>query len=309
MPGTRCGVLQMLRIVPLLLWMMLAGTAGAQVGLIVARPGETAPSFEVAAIRPSHSERGFMSINNSRDLLRVENATLRDLIMDAWEIHSKAQIGSESNQILDEHFNIEARVSSEDVARLTKMPAQERSRQQALMLQSLLADRFALKVHIETKTQPVLVLMVGKGGAKLHAAAPDPPDDAASQEQSKPAAGQHPSGVWTQMSQTGAELNAYDSTIEGLVTTIAFQEEAGGRMVIDKTGLTGKYDYSLKWVPEWLSASMPRMDAGSAQTADARPTGPSLFTAVETQLGLKVVREKAPVEVLVIDHVEMPSAN
>ena len=80
-------------------------------------------------------------------------------------------------------------------------------------------------------------------------------------------------------------------------------------MVIDKTGLTGKYDYSLKWVPEWLSASMPRMDAGSAQTADARPTGPSLFTAVETQLGLKVVREKAPVEVLVIDHVEMPSAN
>lgn len=57
MSGTRCGVLQMLRTVPLLLWMMLAGTAGAQVGLIVARPGETPPSFEVAAIRPSHSER------------------------------------------------------------------------------------------------------------------------------------------------------------------------------------------------------------------------------------------------------------
>jgi len=300
----------MLRIVPLLLWMMLAGTAGAQVGLIVARPGETAPSFEVAAIRPSHSERGFMSINNSRDLLRVENATVRDLIMDAWEIHSKAQIGSESNPILDEHFTIEARVSSEDVARLTKMPAEERSRQQALMLQSLLADRFALKVHIETKTQPVLVLMVGKGGPKLHeAAAADLPDDAARQEHSKAAAGHHPSGIWTQTSPTGAELNAYGSTIEGLVTTIAFQEEAGGRMVIDKTGLTGKYDYSLKWVPEWLSASMPRMDAGSAQTTDARPTGPSLFTALETQLGLKLVREKAPVEVLVIDHVETPSAN
>lgn len=77
-------------------------------------------------------------------------------------------------------------------------------------------------------------------------------------------------------------------------------------MVIDKTGLTGKYDFSLQWTPEWMSA---RSAAGDSGAADSEPAGPSLLTALQDQLGLKLVQDKAPVQVLVIDHVEPPSAN
>lgn len=107
-------------------------------------------------------------------------------------------------------------------------------------------------------------------------------------------------------STKSADLEAYHATLATLASIIASQPEANGRLVVDKTGLTGDYDYSMKWTPERMSAHPQQADGVLPDTESA---GPSLFTALQDQLGLKLVREKAPVEVLVIEHVEPPSAN
>ena len=305
--GTRCrGLLRILRFAAVLLWLLVPRGAGAQSQLIVARPGETLPSFEVASIREDTSGSGNMSINSGKDVYRAENDTLKNLIMNAWEIRSDAQIRGGPEDLLDKHFDVNARISQDDVARMAKLSHEERRRYQSLMLQAMLVDRFGLVTHIETQEKPVFALIVAKGGPKLHAAAADPAVEGAKAQGSKDGAGHHQQGMWTTFNQKRAELRAYASTLEGLAATIAFQPEAEGRVVIDKTGLTGKYDYSLQWTPEWMLAQPAAADASSG---DSEPGGPSLLTALQDQLGLKLVAEKAPVQVLVIDHVEPPSAN
>jgi uncharacterized protein (TIGR03435 family) len=87
-----------------------------------------------------------------------------------------------------------------------------------------------------------------------------------------------------------------------LVGTLSRQPEMDGRIVVDKTGLTGRYDYSLHWAPQRLTAS------NGTAAADV-PDGPSLFTALREQLGLKLESQKADVEIVVVDHVEAPSPN
>lgn len=304
--GTRCrGLLRMLRFAAVLVWLLVAEAAGAQSELIVARPGETLPSFEVASIREDTSGNGSMSINSGNDADRAENDTLKNLIMNAWDIRSDAQIRGGPEDLLNKHFDVNARISQDDVTRMAKLSHAERRRYQMLMLQSMLVDRFGLVTHIETQEKPVFALIVAKGGPKLHAAAAEPAGDGA-KPQGKDGAGHHQQGMWTTFNQKRAELTAYGSTLDGLAATIAFQPEADGRVVIDKTGLTGKYDYSLQWAPEWMLA---RPASGDPASGDSEPAGPSLLTALQDQLGLKLVPEKAPVQVLVIDHVDPPSAN
>ena len=182
------------------------------------------------------------------------------------------------------------------------------------MLQSLLADRFHLKVHIETRELPVYALVVARGGSKLKASTPEPatpPDqDAPPSPPGGPDDAPHspPKGsMFVRMSSTGVQANATDSTVESLATMLTNQPDIGGRQVIDKTGLTGKYDWTLKWTPT-VGMAMRGMDNGAKETS-GEPDAPGLFTALEEQLGLKLEPQKAPVEVVVIDHVEPPTAN
>ena len=94
-------------------------------------------------------------------------------------------------------------------------------------------------------------------------------------------------------------LEGNDADAATLVTALSMQPEIGGRLVIDKTGLTGKYDFTLKWTPDMgLGADPPSADAG-----------PTLFTALQEELGLRLQPTKAPVDVIVIDHVELPTEN
>jgi len=131
-------------------------------------------------------------------------------------------------------------------------------------MQTLLADRFQLKVHCETKEMPVYALVVaGKGGSKLKQSA---------------------AGRTTQ-------IVTAKGCIEQLVTQLS---GTLGQPVLDKTGLTGEYDYELEWAPE---------------NAAAEVDTPGIFTALQEQLGLKLESQKAPVEVLAIDHAEKPSEN
>ena len=271
--------------------------ATGQAQLVVAKPGETLPSFEVAAIREDTSGPTHMSINNDKDIYRAENVTLKDLIMNAWDIRSDAQMRGGPGDLLGKHFDVNARISQDDVARRTKLTPEERSRDTALMLQSMLIDRFGLATHIETKSGPVFALVIAKDGPKFHASASDSSQDGKATHRGE--------GTWMRVSPKSAELDAHHAGLQALATMIASQSEAEGRMIIDKTGLTGNYDYSMKWTPEWMSARAQQADA----SPDSDSAGPSLLTALRDQLGLKLVPEKAPIQVLVIDHVEPPTAN
>ncbi|HEV2280251.1 MAG TPA: TIGR03435 family protein, partial [Acidobacteriaceae bacterium] len=91
-----------------------------------------------------------------------------------------------------------------------------------------------------------------------------------------------------------------------LVGFLGRQPEVGDRPLLDKTNMPGTYDFTLHWAPDRLNAGLHPVDSNNA---DSVPGGPSLFTALEDQLGLKLVPEKAPIQVLVIDHVEPPSPN
>jgi uncharacterized protein (TIGR03435 family) len=149
------------------------------------------------------------------------------------------------------------------------------------MQQSLLADRFKLKTHYETKEMPMYELVPAKSGPKLSKA---------------------PSSVTTaaQFSIGNSMIRSKAMTMDVLTQILESRPEIGGRLIVNKTGLSGLYDLSLKWAPTTANV-------GGASTPDA--DGPSLFTAIEEQLGLKLVPTKGPGQVLVIDHIERPSEN
>ena len=165
------------------------------------------------------------------------------------------------------------------------MTAAERKKEVDLMMQSLLTERFKLKAHFETREMPVYELVPAKGGPKLK----KNPDANAS----RVAVGS------STIKGNAAPMHLFIDMLESL-------PDIGGRVVIDKTGLTANYDFFLRWTP---------MDATTA-TGGGGGTGPptggegaSLFTAIEEQLGLKLVWTKGPGQVLVVDHIERPSEN
>ena len=172
-----------------------------------------------------------------------------------------------------DQYEIQAKIGDSEYAAMQKMaPAQQRE-QVALMEQSLLADRFNLKVHFETREMPVYALVVAKRGPRLTAAKSD-----------------ESSRISTVGNGHGGEMTAVAMTLEQFALSPLLTGPAGGP-VVDQTGLKGAYDFTLKW--------------DSEIGADA----PSFFTAIQEQLGLQLVASKAPVEVIVIDHIEQPSAN
>lgn len=272
----------------------------AQAQLVQVKPGETRPSFEVAAIRPNTSGSGRAHIWHNDNSYRVENVSLRELIRDAWGAASNAQLSGGPDPLLSQRFDINAKISDADTARLGKMPRADSNRQVDLMMQDLLADRFNLKTHIETKDLPVFALTIGKSGAKFHASVPV--------ASSVPGQAAEPHTSFTmRVDNKGADLELTNQTLDTLTGVLARQSELDGRQVLDKTGLSGTFDFSLKWTPEYMYATVHAAD--NVAVADTGAGGPSLFTALEDQLGLKLESEKAPVDVLVIDHIESPSAN
>ena len=156
------------------------------------------------------------------------------------------------------------------------------------MTRSLLDDRFQLKIHHETREMPALVLRVSKSGSKLQP--PHPEHDLQ--------AGIPPSRI----NFLGhGNMEGHSALMSNLAKSLASEPEIAGRPVVDKTALTGGYDFTLHWTSD---------DFGSASRS-SRPNAqwPSLFTALEEQLGLKLTQERQPIEIMVVDSVEMPSEN
>jgi uncharacterized protein (TIGR03435 family) len=229
----------------------------------------------------------------------MTNLTLRRLILNAYGVQDH-QLSGDPPWAASEHYDIQATAAGNTSVQQMEGP----------MLQVLLEERFKLMLHRETRQLPVYELAPGKDGAKLQPSkegscttysvdsAPPP----------APAPGQ-PNGNFCGLHLT---VNGLNRTLDGKgVTMAAFATNLSrtytselGRNVIDRTGLTGTFDVHLKWTIDPLT-----VPAAGGAAAPPDPAGPSLFAALQDQLGLRLESAKGPVEVLVVDHVEKPSAN
>jgi uncharacterized protein (TIGR03435 family) len=183
-------------------------------------------------------------------------------------------------------FDIEAKVAPEDAPKLKGLSRDRRYQ----MLVPFLEERFGLKFHHETRELPVYTLVVAKGGIKMQESKPSDPST---------------QGRKMLMARKG-NIESGDMGIKDLAHVLSQQL---GRTVVDDTGLTGKYDYKLVWTPDDAPPPMAASGASGQQSTLPDASGPSLFTALQEQLGLKLETKKAMSDVIVIDHIEQPSAN
>jgi uncharacterized protein (TIGR03435 family) len=263
-------------------------------GLIVfaactVRGQSAAPSrFEVASIKPSDpaATRGARISMTPGGRFSTTNASLKSLIQAAYDVRSFLISGGPA-WLDTQGYDIEAKgealtVSADALGKMTeeqRRPFEELFRER---LRTLLMDRFQLKVHWETKDLPVYGLIVAKNGPRLQAAKADGTPRESINVRAD--AGQ------TQITARGATLSPLTKTLADLV----------GRTVLDKTGLTGSFDFTVNF-----TSDLGQQPPGGGDPAD----GPSLFTAVQEQLGLKLDAQRGPVEVLVIDSAERASQN
>ena len=232
----------------------------------------------------------------------MTNVPLKEIIALVHNVQS-FRVSGEPKWADSERYDIEAKANSVDGARITKLTPDQRRDEINQMMQALLADRFRLSLHRETKELPVYELVVAKGGPKLQKSS-FKPDLKPGWQPLPPKPGGPPPKGGLFMHGPG-ELTSTGSELSMLVNILS---HAVNRIVIDKTGLQGRYDYTLKWTPDQPFGPGPGpMDANAPPPPD--PNGPSLFTALQEQLGLKLESQKGPVEILVIDHVEKPSEN
>jgi uncharacterized protein (TIGR03435 family) len=252
------------------------------------------PAFDVVSIKPDKSESGMIRFMGKPDGYSATNVSLKMLIASAYGIREDL-ISGEPGWAHSARYDIDAKVAGADVDDLKKLSNDQRRS----MLQPLLADRFKLKVHTETKQLPVYELVVAKGGSKLKEAAPADTDGNATKGPDGPGRG----GM---MRMSRGQVTGQAIPIASLVNVLSRQLQ---QTIIDKTGLTGKYDVELQWADEHSDPMFKGPDGSPRAEPPPDSTGPSIFTALQEQLGLKLQSTKGPVETLVVDHAEMPSEN
>lgn len=269
------------------------------------------PSFEVATIKPAREGRLPAGVAwPPPNVFRNFNFTARDLVQVAYGLPpgtAKERVLGGPGWIDGTRYDVDAKIPDATFAEMQKIPPKQRGNQMCLMVQALLKDRFKLATHIETQERPIYELVLAKGGPKMTPAKELPPDEAnATRQLPPPGTPPRPENmrqgllVVRKTGTTVMEMTARGQTLEDLTQQPFF---GLGSPILNKTGLTGKYDFILDWTPDRLAL------AGSALDLPNDADAPSLFTALQEQLGLRLVLTKGPVEVVVIDHIEMPSEN
>jgi len=235
------------------------------------------PEFDVATVRPSNPNmpgRQFMA--KGHQFLTI-NTTLNDLITFAYGLNVRQVMGAPA-WAASEKYDLDGKVAGE---------SQPNDAQWKIMIQKLLVDRFRLTFHREPRELSVYELTIAKNGPKLTPSQADPA--------SLPGMGFRGFG---NMPVSNATMADFAAMMQGMVLD---------RPMIDHTGLQGRYDFILMWTPDdsqFIGMRPPGM------TPSGNPNAPpSLFTAIQEQLGLKLESVKAPVDVMIIDHVEKPSEN
>jgi uncharacterized protein (TIGR03435 family) len=262
----------------------LALLAAASLALAALTHAQTAattpPTFDVVSIKPANPSAVGSGTRTQGNTFMATNVTLNRLIQyQAYGIPGPQIIGIPP-ALEKAAFDIQAKYDPA-VVNHPQPPVPGQYTVPQLMFQQLLADKFKLVVHTETRQLPAYALVLAKGGSKLQ-----PAKDPTSESSSSGTGNLKAKGIST------AELaNMMTRELSGEL----------GRLVIDRTNLTGKYDLTLKWTP---AMGPPPMLNGQPDTS-----APDIFTAIQEQLGLKLESTKAPVPVLVIDHAELPQEN
>jgi len=240
-------------------------------------PSDANPSFEVATIKPGKpgSPGKGLGLRDPRTFMTI-NYSVSDLISFAYKVHVR-QITGAPAWLEDEKYDIQATPDP---------PGMPSTRQIEIMVQKLLAERFKLAFHHDKKELSVFALTVGKTGSKL---------TASTSNLDVPGLSFRGLGV---MNAMNANMSDFTGTMQSLVLD---------RPVVDQTGLKGRFDFELKWTAD--DSQFPGLKGQLPPPRDDVETQPDLFTAIQQQLGLKLEAVKIPVDVLVIDHVEKPSAN
>jgi uncharacterized protein (TIGR03435 family) len=252
------------------------------------------PAFDVVSIKPNQDTGPRRMIWISPTGFTAQRASLRDIIGMAYGVKGDDQVIGGPSWMNSEYFDIEAKESESDIEGVRQLSMEERRKQLSLMLQSMLADRFELKKSIETRELPVYVLVVARGGMKMKEVqvGPFPPPG------TQPSPGAH----LPRMMIGDRRATASAFPMGEFTNFLSHFEELDNRVVVDETGLKGNYDFVLSGV-----SMGPRSMEGDHETPPEPTT--SIFTALQEQLGLKLESRRVPVEVLVIEHVERPSAN
>jgi uncharacterized protein (TIGR03435 family) len=246
------------------------------------------PAFEVASVKPStpQSVRMFDGMmdggtrTRNPGMISYSRATLHDLIFRAYNLEDGEQI-SGPTWLGTEPFDIYA-----------KIPPGTTADQFRAMMRRLLEERFKLTVHHLTKDFPVYELVIAKNGPKLKESAEPAPAEAKEGFPSLPAG--RP-GLAVNFTGNRARLAAHQEPLTELAHAL---RQSAGRQVLDKTGLTGKYDFTLEY---------SLRDLPGASDDDSVP---SLFSALPQQLGLRLEDKKAPFDLIVVDHAErVPTEN
>ncbi len=291
---------------------LLMGALSAQ----APQTADAAPAFEVAAIKPNNSGDGRVMMMNQPGRFIATNITLRLLIRNAYQVQD-FQISGGPGWLTSDHFDINAKLPDGLPPAPPGPPGSGPGRLQ-LMIRQLLADRFKLVMHNETKDSPIYALILARSDGKLGPEMKKSETDCAAAfgaargrggAMPPPGAGGPggpggPGGAG--MMNCGIRIGPGNIAFGGSPLS-QFANNLGnftGRVVVDKTGLTGNYDFNLTWTPDQQGNRPP-----GAPDLPVDPNGPSIFTAVQEQLGLKLDAQRGPVEVMVIDRAEKPVEN
>lgn len=264
------------------------------------------PSFEVISIKPNKgNSEGVMIRMAPGGRFEAHNITLKFLVEEAYHVKDN-QVSGAPGWFDSEHFDIEAKPEDSFAGNEQKLDQEARRTQMMLMLQGMLEERFKLAIHHESKDLPVYALLVAKNGPKLHESAPSAAADTAPPGPLKPD-GPQPRHSIRMMGRGDLTINS--TNLDTFAEVLSRQL---GRLVVNKTGLKGEYDFTLKWTPDdsergGFGGPPGGPDGHAAPPPDAG--GPSLFAALQEQLGLRIESQKGPVDTIVIDHVEKPSEN
>jgi bla regulator protein blaR1 len=283
--------------------------------------------FDVATFKPSQntdqlSQRdkdviALVGMRFNEDSLRTKNTQLRLLIQWAYGLLGRVDdmVSGGPKWLDSDRYDVTAKMDSSVADQLKKLRPDERELAQQQMVQALLADRLKLVFHRETKVFPVYALTIAKGGSKLHQAksgdtydkatfpyADKFADSDAKAGQMFRVGGRDPDGHMT-MTEYG-----FGISMPALARQLYFE---AGLIVQDKTGLTGKYDFTLKYamIPMSGTPSTGAPDGQAVPIPSDPSVVPSIFGAIQQQLGLKLELTKGPLSIVVIDHVERPSGN
>jgi uncharacterized protein (TIGR03435 family) len=259
-------------------WLRCSLCIGVTGLVVLAQSVPTVLRFEIASVRPADpGARGANVVLDPGESLRITNVPLRKIVTYAYDVRD-FQLAGGPGWMDAERYDISAKASTGDGQAAESSVETDDMRKARVSrvrerLRSLLADRFDLAVHVEEKEQTILALRVAKAGSKIVEATSGP------------------GGQQGRVSTLEGHIQGYGAPISMLVTQLSMTV---GQVVQDSTGLPGKYDFILDWA----------VDAPN-QESDR----PSLFTAIEEQLGLRLERAKGRVQIVVIDHIARPSAN